>query len=121
LGFHHRFARRNGPHGFLFEFAIELHKDDLACLEYIQARLSKLLGFDSATGLIGTVSEKSSGKAAALRVTKQEHLSKLLVLLSKYPLNSSKKYLDFLDFKRAFELYLSHKDKKKSLTNFKNK
>ena len=100
----------NGPNGFVFEFAIELHLDDLPCLLDIQANLSELLGLDSATEVIGAVSEKSKGKTAAFRVTKQEHLVKLLGLLAKYPINS-KKYLYLLSFKRAFELYLSYKDK----------
>lgn len=49
---------------------------------------------------------RNRGKNAIFTVRNLADINKLIKILSKYTLNS-KKYLDFLDFKKAFELYTS--------------
>ena len=77
-----------------FSFKISLHLDDSAVLEHIKNRL----GF-------GCVyfAEKSS-----FVVFKQKDLKELIKIFSNYTLNSTK-YLNFIAFKKAFELYTSKK------------
>ena len=53
---------------------------------------------------------RDRGSNAIFTIRAQQDIDELLEILSKYPLNS-KKYLDFSDFKRAFELYTSSKTK----------
>jgi hypothetical protein len=74
-----------------FEFKISLHKDDLAVLVFIQESLGK-----------GKVD--ISGGKASFRVVKHHELLFLLEIFDKFPLNSNK-YLNYLDFKQAFDLY----------------
>lgn len=79
-----------------FEFKISLHLDDLAVILFIQKNLG-----------IGKVD--TSGMAS-FRVNKQQQ-SELLILIEifeKFPLNSTK-YLNYLDFKKALELYVLSK------------
>lgn len=74
-----------------FEFKISLHKDDLPALQVIQAKLG--------IGKIDTY-----GKMSSFRVNKYKDLLILFDIFTKFPLNSTK-YLNYLDFKQAFELY----------------
>jgi len=70
-----------------------LHIDDIKVLHFIKSNLG-----------IGEVRER--GTNATFTIRTQQDIVKLIDIFSKYPLNS-KKYLDFYDFKRAFELYTS--------------
>jgi hypothetical protein len=85
------------PHTFhfVFRFEINLHIDDLELLLFIQ----KTLG----VGKVYTYT-----KNAYLRVSKQGDIEKLIKIFDNYYLNTYK-YLNFLDFKKAFELYTSNK------------
>lgn len=79
---------------FTFVFGIGLHIDDAEALEYIQSKLN-----------IGIVRiYKDEAQARKFIVTKREDISKLISLFDSYNLNTSK-YLDYLDFKKAFNLY----------------
>jgi len=80
----------------VFSFKISLHVDDVSVLEFIQ----KTLGF----GKVYT-SEKAS-----FIVSNQKELKNLIDIFSKYNLNTTK-HLNFLGFKKAFELYTSSKTK----------
>ena len=70
-----------------------LHIDDIEVLYLIKSNLD-----------IGEVRDRGSNAIFTIRT--QKGIVKLIDILSKYPLNT-KKYLDFSDFKRAFELYTS--------------
>lgn len=74
-----------------FEFKIALHKDDLPVLLYIKETLG-----------IGKID--ISGKTAAFRVGRHDELLIIFEIFENFPLNSTK-YLNYLDFKKAFELY----------------
>jgi hypothetical protein len=87
---------------FQFIFKILLHIDDINMLYYIKDRLG-----------IGSV--KIYGNTANFTVTSQKDLGKILSIFADYPLKSTK-LLNFLEFKRAFELYLSSKNKTKDLS-----
>jgi hypothetical protein len=70
-----------------------LHVDDKETLIFIQ----KTLG-------IGKVS--ISGKVAYFEVYDLKNIAKIIEIFTIHPLNSTKQ-LNFLDFKRAYELYMS--------------
>lgn len=57
---------------------------------------------------IGEIRER--GNKAAFTIRTRKGLVKIIDILDKNTLNS-KKYLDFADFKRAFELYTNSKEK----------
>ena len=76
---------------FTFVFSIGLHKDDVEALEYIQSKLN--------IGIVRTYENECK-----FIVTKREDISKLISLFDSYNLNTSK-YLDYLDFKKAFNIY----------------
>lgn len=76
---------------FTFVFSIGLHKDDVEALEYIQSKLN--------IGIVRTYENECK-----FIVTKREDISKLIFLFDSYNLNTSK-YLDYLDFKKAFNIY----------------
>lgn len=78
-------------HSFTFKFRIGLHVDDLDTLKFIQ----KVLGIGSVT---------TSGNMCDFTVGGKKDLEKILVIFTKHQLNSTK-HLNFLDFKKAFELY----------------
>lgn len=79
--------------GVNFAFAIALHVDDLAVLQFIKVSLG-----------IGSVTIKSTGPVSVFSVTSKEGLYKLISIFDEYNLNTTK-YLDYLDFRRAFKLY----------------
>jgi hypothetical protein len=81
---------------YMFTFKIKLHVDDTDMLNFIQ----KFLG-------IGKV--YTYGNASEFSVNKQIEVKKILDIFNNYPLNSTK-YLNFLAFKKAFELYTSSND-----------
>jgi len=72
-------------------FIIELHKDDLSTLEYIKRILK-----------IGNV--RLNKEKCTYTVSNKEGIYKLISIFDKYNLNTTK-YLDYLNFKKAFILY----------------
>lgn len=78
---------------YAFSFEIRLHEDDQDMLNFIQRTLD-----------IGKV--YTYGKTSKFMVTKQKDMERIINIFSTYPLNTTK-YLNFLDFKKAFELYTS--------------
>lgn len=78
---------------FSFKYSFGLHVDDKETLIFIQ----KTLG-------IGKVS--ISGKVAYFEVYDLKNIAKIIEIFTIHPLNSTKQ-LNFLDFKRAYELYMS--------------
>lgn len=84
--------------GITFKFVIGLHKDDLPLMNYIQARMN-----------LGRVYLYSN--TVTFTVNKMEEISKLINIFDNFHLNTSK-YLDYLDFKKAFNIY---KDRNKSV------
>jgi NADH-ubiquinone oxidoreductase chain 5 len=85
------------PRNLGFGFEIGLHKDDIKMLQFIQQTLQ-----------IGKVTSFKS--MAYFRVGSQEEIKKIIDIFSKAPLNTTKQ-LNFLDFKKAFELYTGTKTK----------
>ncbi len=81
---------------FSFMFKIALHQDDTYVLEYIHRRLA-----------IGYV--RFYKTECIFNVTDREGIKFLISIFDKYNLNTTK-YLDYLDFKEAFNLYIN-KDK----------
>jgi hypothetical protein len=79
---------------FAFRFIIKIHKDDLNLLYFIKNSL----------GNIGNVGTEES--LAHFKVTSLSEIKLIIEIFSTYPLNSSK-HLDFLAFRRAYELYIS--------------
>jgi len=91
---------------FSFLFKINLHIDDKDVLFTI----IKLLGM----GKVYTTISKSNGKKAniyicTLCITRKEDLYKLISIFDKYPLNGIK-YLDYIDFVKAYNLYFNRKN-----------
>jgi hypothetical protein len=91
------------PTGFTFKFSIGLHIDDLHVLNYIKDKL----GFGS------VYAYKSN---CYYNVTKKEDILKIISIFDVYTLNSSKR-LDFIDLKKAFNLYINRTELSKELTN----
>lgn len=81
---------------FSFRFAITLHIDDKNVLVSIRDTLA-----------VGNVTA-NDGPASACKfvVSDKEGIRKLISIFDKYNLNTTK-YLDYLDFKEAFNLYNS--------------
>lgn len=86
---------------FVFSFAITMHIDEKEMLNFIQNTLG-----------VGKV--YISGNTAKLNVTKREDIIIIIDIFTKYRLQSIK-YLNFLSFKKAFELYISHTRKSPEL------
>ena len=82
---------------FSFSLFIVLHIDDKKVLEYIRDTLN-----------MGTV--VVSGNKVIFTIVKQEDINKIINIFTISPLNSIK-HLNFLAFKKAFELYINSKDK----------
>jgi LAGLIDADG endonuclease len=78
---------------FTFMFIIGLHLDDFEALNCIQSNLG-----------IGVV--RIAKDECKYVVTKKEDVEKLISIFDTYNLNTSK-YLDYLDFKKAFNLYFN--------------
>jgi len=64
---------------------------------------------------LGIGSVKNYGNTAHFVVTSQNHLGKIINIFSDFPLKSTK-FLNYLEFKRAFELYINSKNKTKDLS-----
>jgi flavodoxin len=71
---------------------IELHVDDIDALKHIKNQLN--IGNDIAV----------YGNSCKFTVTHPKDIYKLIDIFDKYNLNTTK-YLDYLDFKKAFNLY----------------
>lgn len=91
------YFKSTGSRTFSFRFQLCLHKDDLEMLEFIQRRLGM--------GRIFTYHSRSY-----FSVTKQEDVATIIDIFSNYPLNTHK-HLNFLDFKKAYGLYVSNKER----------
>lgn len=91
------YIERPNSRNFVFKFEICLHIDDLGVLLFIQKRLG--------IGKVYTFPQK-----AYFRVSRQEDIEKIIKIFNNYPLNTTK-HLNFSDFKKAFELYTSNKNK----------
>ena len=76
---------------FVFKFVIGLHIDDLALIYHIQAKLN-----------LGRVNIYSN--IVTFTVNKKQDIYKLIYIFDNFNLNTSK-YLDYLDFKKAFKFY----------------
>lgn len=84
--------RRNlNTAAYSFKFSIGTHIDDVDMLNFIQSTLK-----------IGKV--YTTGKVAQYEVYDIKGVQKIIEIFTQHPLNSTK-LLNFLDFKRAFELY----------------
>lgn len=81
---------------FSFMFTIGLHKDDIEALQFIRSELN-----------IGTV--RIYGDECKFIVTKREDISKLISIFETFNLNTDK-YLDYLSFKEAFNLYTNREN-----------
>jgi hypothetical protein len=97
---------------FTFMFSIGLHIDDIDVLNTIQ----KLLG-------VGIVSK--SNNECKFTVNDIEGIKKLIAIFDKYNLNTTK-YLDYSDFKEAFNLYqdrggVATEELKQNILNLKNR
>lgn len=79
---------------FTFHFAIRLHLDDKGVLDYINNTLG-----------IGTVTVSKTKAEVVFLVRTQGEIEVILELFTKYPLNTTK-HLNFVDFSKAFELYV---------------
>jgi hypothetical protein len=78
--------------GVTFRFSLELHVDDKDALIYIKENLN--IGNDIAV----------YGNSCKFTVTHSKDINVLIEIFDKYNLNTTK-YLDYLDFKRAFKMY----------------
>jgi hypothetical protein len=72
----------------------------------------KMLHFIHKTLGIGKI--QYSAKTVFFTVTRLKEVEKIIDIFSKHPLRSSK-LLNFLDFKKAFELYISSKKKSEEI------
>jgi hypothetical protein len=104
--------RRGRVNRFTFSFSIGLHIDDIDVLYTIL----KPLG-------VGVV--RKSNNECKFTVSDKEGIMKLITIFDKYNLNTTK-YLDYLDFKEAFNLYFSRdgivtEKLKEDILNLKNR
>jgi len=86
---------------FSFSFEITMHIDEEDLLKFIQQTLE-----------VGKVS--LSGNTARFSVNRREDIANIISIFIKYPLQSTK-YLNFLSFSKAFELYGSSSRKSPEL------
>lgn len=84
-----------------FRFQINLHKDDLNVLYYIQ----RSLGF-------GEV--RLYDNYASFTITRLKDIAQLVDIFKKYPLQGSK-WLNYQDFASAFDIYIGSKDRANAL------
>lgn len=82
---------RRSKSPFVFEFLINLHKDDIKVLEYIQTRLN-----------LGKIN--NFGNSSRLSVSNKSGILQVIDILTQYPLKTAKR-LDFEDWQKAFQLY----------------
>lgn len=82
--------------GASFRFSVELHIDDIDALKYIKSKLN--IGNEIAV----------YGNSCKFTVKRRKDINTLISIFDKYNLNTTK-YLDYLDFKKAFHLYFENK------------
>lgn len=97
-----RYRGKSNVHSFSLEFEIHLHIDDKNLLFYIRDSLG-----------VGTVYLREKSNSCSFIVGNEKDLRVLLAVFDKYKLNGIK-YLDYLDFMKAFNLYF---DRSGSLTD----
>jgi hypothetical protein len=85
--------------GASFRFTIELHIDDINALNYVKSKLN--LGNEIAV----------YGNSCKFTVIHRKDINMLISIFDKYNLNTTK-YLDYLDFKKAFHLYCAYAENK---------
>lgn len=105
----HFYINKKSNTVFSFRFEIHLHVDDKLLLNYI----CKTLGI----GKVYTYEDKCT-----FVVSSHKEIQIIIDLLTKYPLNSTK-LLNFLDLKKAFDLYTNNtktEDITKEIINLKN-
>lgn len=88
---------------FSFVFAIRLHIDDIEVLKFIKNNLN-----------IGNI--RISGNECIFSVTNKEGVLLLIQIFETYKLNTTK-YLDYVNFKNAFNLYNSRDGLSEKLIN----
>ena len=88
--------------GASFRFIIELHLDDINTLKYIKSKLN----------IGNNISEY--GNSCKFTVIHKKDIEKLISIFDKYNLNTTK-YLDYLDLKKAFQLYNENNTKNKKI------
>ena len=93
--------------GFSFRFSIELHVDDKDALIYIKENLN--IGNEIAV----------YGNSCKFTVTHSKDIYVLIEIFDKYNLNTTK-YLDYLDFKRAFKIYKERTKNEEIFNNILN-
>lgn len=86
-------TRKSGQKSISFIFNIHLHIDDSNVLYYIQEQLGMGKVF---------INEKTS--SCTFIIKKHSDICKLINIFTQYNLNTTK-YLDFLDWKKAFNIY----------------
>ena len=88
--------------GFEFIFRIALHIDDIEVLKYIQKTLN-----------CGTI--QLDRNTYVLKISKLEDIESILFqIFDLFPLNT-KKHLDYLDFKKAYFMYVNRKNLNKQV------
>lgn len=101
--------RKNEKGLFEFNYIIGLHIDDINMLRFIKE-------------VLGTGKVITSGKVARFSITSLKGIEKILNIFTEYPLNTTK-LLNFLAFKKAYELYTGSKSKEdvaQSINELKN-
>ena len=86
----------NRGNSFTFKFKIKLHIDDLEVLNFIKESLN-----------IGKVIVSQSKPEATFEVNVHNEIAVIVAIFSKHNLNSTK-HLNFLDFSRAFLIYMEN-------------
>lgn len=92
--------------GITLKYTIFLHKDDAPMLKQIKNRLG-----------LGTV--RIYERFVSFEVTKQKEIEKIIEIFSQNPLNTSK-HLNFLEFKKAYSLYINMLDRNNSPNDYKS-
>jgi hypothetical protein len=87
-----------GGRNAVFFFKISLHKDDIGVLNFIKDSL----------GIGKVYSEGGGAPKASFMVYNKAEVKVIIDIFTKYPIKTTK-LLNFLDFKKAFELYLTRK------------
>lgn len=93
--FIHTTTLKTGQKVIRFIFSIHLHIDDSKVLYYIQEQLG-----------LGTVYINEKTSTCKFLILKNDEISKLINIFTLYNLNTTK-YLDFLDWKKAFNIYIN--------------
>ena len=99
-------TKRNGKiTNFNFIFKLSLHIQDIQVLEYIRDKLN-----------IGRITKDIHRNECSLTITKLEDIKSIINIFDKSKLNTTK-YLDYLDFKEAYNLYVNRVEYNEELIN----